>query len=35
MGKTLAALLEFVLEDPARNTRDALLARVKEIGSAA
>jgi tRNA nucleotidyltransferase (CCA-adding enzyme) len=35
MGRTLVALLEWVLEDPARNTRDALLARVKEPGSVA
>jgi tRNA nucleotidyltransferase (CCA-adding enzyme) len=35
MGRTLVALLEWVLEDPARNTRDALLARVKEQGSVA
>ena len=31
VGRVLAALLEFVLEDPKRNTRDALLARIKEI----
>ena len=30
MGTTLHALLEWVLEDPARNTRDALLAHVRE-----
>jgi tRNA nucleotidyltransferase (CCA-adding enzyme) len=30
MGRTLQALLEWVLEDPARNTRDALLARATQ-----
>ncbi len=32
MGRTLHALLEWVLEDPARNTRDALLARATRGG---
>ena len=31
VGRVLAVLLEFVLEDPKRNTRDALLARLKEV----
>lgn len=31
VGRVLAALLEFVLEDPRRNSRDALLERLKEI----
>jgi hypothetical protein len=34
LGRTLARLLDDVLDDPARNTRDALLARVAAIGSA-
>jgi len=29
MGKLLHELLAWVLEDPARNTRDALLARAR------
>ena len=32
MGKILQRLLEWVLEDPARNTRDALLARATQGG---
>ena len=32
IGRTLEALLEWVLEDPARNTRAKLLARVREAG---
>lgn len=31
VGRILAALLEFVLEDPKRNTRELLLQRVREI----
>ena len=32
IGRTLDALLEWVLEDPARNTRAKLLARAREAG---
>jgi tRNA nucleotidyltransferase (CCA-adding enzyme) len=31
LGAMLRALLEWVLEDPARNTHDRLLARTREI----
>jgi tRNA nucleotidyltransferase (CCA-adding enzyme) len=30
LGDTLRALLQYVLEDPARNTRDALLRRAMQ-----
>ncbi len=31
LGETLRALLQFVLEDPARNTPDELVARAREL----
>jgi len=31
MGRVLAALLEEVLDDPARNERSLLLARAREL----
>jgi tRNA nucleotidyltransferase (CCA-adding enzyme) len=31
LGATLRALLDWVLDDPARNTNDQLLARVREL----
>lgn len=34
VGRTLAILLEDVLENPARNTREHLIARVRELGDA-
>ena len=34
LGRTLNTLLELVLDDPATNTRDALLARARELGGA-
>ncbi|MFL5579809.1 MAG: CCA tRNA nucleotidyltransferase [Gemmatimonadaceae bacterium] len=35
LRKILVALLDWVLEDPARNTRDALLARARQLWDAA
>ena len=34
VGETLAALLEEVLEEPGRNTRERLLARLAEVREA-
>ena len=31
LGATLRAMLEWVLEDPARNSHDRLLARAREL----